>query len=217
VTSGTTGTAAGTAASRATSRRELFVAVALAAAGAALTLAAAGRPWADAVVEQGPLRLAVHPSGRALAPAVPALGLAGLAGAVAVVATRRLGRLLTGTVLALAGVGVAVVALATVTDLDAAVRPAAGKVVGQREAAPVRAGATAWPWLAVAGGVLTAGAGGLAATRGRRWPGMSRRYEASEARGATPAGAGAGATRGHPGQGTRGMWEALDRGDDPTA
>jgi uncharacterized membrane protein (TIGR02234 family) len=178
--------------------------VALAAAGSGLALLSAGRPWAHAVVEEGPLRLAVAASGRALAPPVAALGLAGLAGAVAVLATRRVGRLLTGALLLAAGAGIAVLAAGTARDLEAAVRPEAGKAVGQREADPVGVSATAWPWLAASGGVLTAAAGGLTVARGSRWPGMSRRYEAAPA-GATPAAQ------------DRGMWEALNRGDDPTA
>jgi len=181
--------------------------VVLAAAGAALALVAAGRPWAHAVVVEGPLRFTVSPSGRALAPSLAALAVAGLAGSVAVAATRRFGRLLTGAVLLVAGAGIAVLALHTAGTLETAVRPEAGRAIGQREVAPRSVDATAWPVLAALGGLVTAGAGALTLARGRRWPGMSGRYEPVSAAGKA----------GDPPRGPSGMWDALDRGDDPTA
>jgi uncharacterized membrane protein (TIGR02234 family) len=188
-------------------RRELLTAVVLAAAGATLALVAAGRPWAHAAVVEGPLRFTVSPSGRAVAPPLAALAIAGLAGSVAVLAARRFGRLLTGAVLLLAGTGMAVSSLYAAATLETAVRPEAGRAVGQREAAPSSVDATAWPALAALGGLLTAGSGALTLVRGRRWPGMSERYEpSSPARGP-----------GEPARGPGGMWDALDRGDDPTA
>jgi uncharacterized membrane protein (TIGR02234 family) len=195
-------------------RHELWAAVALAGGAAALALVAAGRPWAHATVAQGPLRLAVDPSGRAVAPAVGALALAGLAGAVAILATRSWGRLLTGVVLLVAGVGMALAAGRTASDLPGAVQAEAGRVVGQRTVVPDRVETTVWPWLAVAGGLATAAAGGLTVVRGRSWPGMSARYRAAAGRDEPPRppeGAG-----GPPAE-SGGMWDALDRGQDPTA
>src|SRR6185312_9524378 len=61
-----------------------------------------------------------------------------------------------------------------------------------------------WPLLAAAGGLLLA-LGGLAAlARSRRWPTMSARYETPAARTGRP-------------RTDAAVWDALDRGDDPTA
>ena len=62
------------------------------------------------------------------------------------------------------------------------------------------AGLGAWPYVAIVGGVLLVAAGGLVVARGRSWTSMSARYDA-------------------PAQKPRGeasLWEALDRGEDPT-
>jgi LPXTG-motif cell wall-anchored protein len=60
-----------------------------------------------------------------------------------------------------------------------------------------------WPVATALGGLLVAGAGGLTLARGRRWPGLGTRYDRP-----------AGAARA-PETGTE-LWDALDRGDDPT-
>jgi Tryptophan-associated transmembrane protein (Trp_oprn_chp) len=67
--------------------------------------------------------------------------------------------------------------------------------------------ATAWPWLAVVGGLVSAGCGAVGLTRAGRWPGPARRYEAAPESGAGPA---AGADT------ALDDWNALSRGEDPT-
>jgi hypothetical protein len=62
----------------------------------------------------------------------------------------------------------------------------------------------AWWIPSLAGGVLLAAAGLLTVVRGRRWPGMSARYDRP---GTAPPPAG---------DDPASMWKALDRGDDPT-
>jgi hypothetical protein len=59
----------------------------------------------------------------------------------------------------------------------------------------------------VAGGVLLALSGALLALRGPRWSALSARYEAPAAR----------AAERPTGPGDAGTWDALDRGEDPTA
>lgn len=63
-----------------------------------------------------------------------------------------------------------------------------------------RDAATWWPALALVGGLAVTGAGVLAVIRGRHWPGLGARYDRGSA----------GAS------GAPTMWDALDRGEDPT-
>jgi hypothetical protein len=69
------------------------------------------------------------------------------------------------------------------------------------------AATVAWPLAVAVGGLAVAAGGGLALARGRSWPGMAARYERPAAEPARPV------------QRTRSkaeIWDALDRGDDPT-
>jgi uncharacterized membrane protein (TIGR02234 family) len=68
----------------------------------------------------------------------------------------------------------------------------------------------AWPLLATAGGLALLAAGAGALLRSRRWPAMSARYDAPAA---TPAAAPQPAAAPAP----NAVWDALDRGQDPTA
>jgi hypothetical protein len=77
-------------------------------------------------------------------------------------------------------------------------------VVAVRATSGGGAGSAVWSWLIVVGALLLAGGGLLSAVRGRSWPGMSARYE----RAGTPA-----APR--PSD-PKSLWDALDRGEDPT-
>ena len=185
------------------SRRELTTAVLLCLLGASVVLVAAGRAWAVVQVAAGPITEAgtvAHP-GTDLVPGVTALGLLGLAGVVALAATRRTGRTLVGLVLLATGAGVlfAVVgALGTV---------AAEELPGQTGAD--RVDLTAWPWVTAVGGLLLLAAGLLTAAHGRSWPVLGQRYDAP---------AGTAAPQAPAEQLTeKGLWEALDRGEDPTA
>ncbi|GAA2004559.1 TIGR02234 family membrane protein [Catenulispora subtropica] len=187
-------------------RRELTTTVLLALLGGVAAWAAAGRVWADGTADQAPSSFAVTATGNDLSAAVTALGLTALAGALALLATRRLARRLVGLLLVAVGVGVVVNA---VTARGAG---HAAHVLGEKAASKgfasgaVPAHTTSWWLLAVAGGVLVALAGVAAVARGGAWPGMSSRYE-----NAAPAAA-------RPGEAStaKDLWDALDRGEDPT-
>lgn len=192
-------------------RREVAVAVALCLAGAALVLLAAGRPWARAVVaEAGLPRVSLAPSGRAAGSVAGALGLVGLAGVVALAATRRTGRVLTGAVLLLAGAGVVTDGVARAGRPAGSLRAAAAAAAGISDPQLAGVAATGWPWASVAGGVLLLAAGVLTVARGRRWAVLSARYDAPDARPAAGQPAGPGR------EPEVVLWDALDRGDDPT-
>jgi uncharacterized membrane protein (TIGR02234 family) len=184
--------------------RRLWQAVAaiLGVAGAGLVLAAAGRTWAD--ITPGPEIPGVRLTGDDLNGAISALGWAALAGTAAILVTRGWARAVIGGLVAAFGVLVAV--LAPAAAAHGRVVTAAGERNGliRTISAPVVHVAAAWPAVSVAGGVLLAAAGVLAAVWGRRWPGPSSRYDrpgAAAPEGADPAS----------------MWKAIDRGDDPTS
>jgi len=176
-----------------TPRRELQLAVALCLLGAALVWWATGQAWVTEVesgLTIGGTR--TETPGSELAAACRPLALVGLAGVVAVAATRRWGRVLVGLCVLAAGVGV-------VVD--------AGDVLG----GPVPLTAPGWAWAALAGGVVLAAAGLLTAYRGRGWAGLSSAYEPP----GTPTAASGVPVA--PPAGDKAVWDALDRGDDPTA
>ncbi len=194
-----------------TGTREKITAALLAAAGAGLILASVGRGWADATVT-APVRLAVQTTGSGLTPLPYALGLAGLAGAVALFAVRRVGRYLVGAVLLGAGLGTVAAVAANLGRLDSAqLARAAEQSLGATAESLGPVSNTAWPYVTIAGGVLLALAGTLTVTRGRAWTGLSNRYERQAAAGSPgPVAPAAEPT-------ARDLWDALNRGTDPTA
>ena len=170
---------------------ELRGAALLVVGGAALLLVASAGDWARGVVEAAPPLPASEVTAEAPG-SVRALGLVVLAAAPALFATRRTGRVVIGVLLVLAGAAAVAVAVAAMTDAT----------LGLPQGA--EGSATARPLLAVAGGVDTAVAGVLVAVRDRRWPVLGRRYDAPAARPATRR------------DEAPGLWDALDRGEDPT-
>lgn len=195
-----------------TPRREAAYALLGGVLGAALTLFAAGRPWADGQAVQGSLRAPLEVSGGSLAPAVPTLALAALAGALAVLATRGLVRRLAGVAVQACGLGIVVAAVLAADPDSGDLADRAGDALGTATAV-ASGGGTGWAWLAVVGGAMVAGAGAAAAWHGPSWPGMSSRYDAAatieSAQRPTP-------ERTAEGDGALEQWRALDRGEDPT-
>jgi uncharacterized membrane protein (TIGR02234 family) len=184
-------------------RREYVAALALGAVGAGLVLLCARQDWAR-VVTTPPEPLpatSVRVSGQSLVPLAGALAVAGLAGLAAVIATRRLARRLTGLLLAVFGVVLAVVVSIRLraADVAAAAHGGTGSVTGSATAggaggspalpAPGSAAPglgiaghvtmTGFPWrpLSVVGALMIVVAGLAVAWRGGRWPAMSARYE----------------------------------------
>ena len=196
-----------------TPRRELQVAVGLCLLGSVLVLAGLAATWLTYRTGGTTVRLTEHAeSGGVASPVTRALGLVGLAGVLALAATRSWGRVAVGVLLALAGVGVVVSVTAFFSrDVDLLVAAACdrlptgclalkgypdGPTLGDRRAAATL------PTLV--GGALLASGGALVAARGRRWAGLGSSYEVPAARPERPAG-------------DKDVWDALDRGDDPTA
>jgi uncharacterized membrane protein (TIGR02234 family) len=191
-------------------RRELRLAVLLCLLGSAVVLLAAAQTWVT-VDEPGRLTIAAVPSlvsGTEVTGLVRPLGIVGLAGVLALAATRSWGRVVVGALLAAAGAGVIVnVALALhrglATDLAVFSYGPAPPAVHQHRT---------WAVVTLVGGVLLAAAGLLVALRGRRWVALSSSYEPPTAGQEPPA-----ATEPGSPLTEKGAWDALDRGDDPTA
>jgi hypothetical protein len=179
--------------------RGLAAALVLLVVAAALLLLAAGRTWAGAEVHQdaGVTFVLVHRlrSGRSLSGVGTAAGVIALAGLAALPATRGVGRVAVGGVLVVAG------AAAVVSGVQHALAPPAGLA------------GTGWPEVGDLGGLCLVAAGVLTAGPGRGWPGLSRRHD----RGAgAPAGPSAPAPPAGMPPPTGVLWDALDRGEDPT-
>lgn len=178
-------------------RRQLTLVVLGCAAAAGLALVVADRPW-EAVVTVRPVplpELRTVRTGGDLRPWLPALAWVGLAGAGALLATRAAARRLVGGLLVLTGAGLATGALTALS--------------------PGRS--LLWPVLTGLAGAAVAGAGAAAGLAGQRWPALGARYQ-------RPAASGRPAAAGHPTEAAEEpptrpdeLWDALDRGEDPTA
>ncbi|WP_432829262.1 Trp biosynthesis-associated membrane protein [Dactylosporangium sp. CA-092794] len=167
-------------------RRGLAITAVACAAGAALVLIAATRSWQD-VVTARPAPLAPTVEHRTGADIAPWLPALG--------------------VVALAGAGAlfATRAAARLVVGILLLLSGAGVVVAALLTLGDGAG-VAWPLLCVLGGLLVLGAGAVTVRAGRSWPGMGARYE----RPAAPA------KRPDRPVSQAELWDALDRGEDPT-
>ena len=188
------------------SRRSYVLSLVACVAGAALALYAITRTWSVHLTPRtGMSALRDAKTGTDLEPWVTGLAVVALAGAGALLATSGWARRLLGVLLSLAGAGVVV-----------------GAIVGRAGLDPgSAAGGTTWPVLCAAGGVIITVGGVTAARRGHTWPRMSARYD----RKPVPpprSEPGSLAESRPPGRSPvvadhRAAWDALDRGDDPTA
>lgn len=182
----------------------------LAVLGAGLLLVALGRTWAEAEGVSGLTigTLVDRVSGQDLARGAQACAYAGLAAGVALVALRGWGRVAVGVLL----IGVAVGALADLGPLltSSGLTERAQEALSRCDETGCSAQGTmpprlsAWPWVASAGAALVLVAGGLTVLRGRRWSGLGSSYDAPGAAPEAPVT-------------DKAVWDALDRGDDPTA
>ena len=170
----------------------MAIAVAGCAVSGAAMLLANGRDWATVHRDQPPPTVARADLVGSLAP----WALVALAGAVAILATRRWGRVPVGLALAGAGGAVTWSVFDVIRDTERRAWEATATDGPQiLPAWPVYE--TAWPWVALAAGVLLVATGVWTAVRGPSWPALGARYDAPQRR--------------------DDAWAALDRGEDPTA
>ncbi|WP_077488664.1 Trp biosynthesis-associated membrane protein [Sinomonas mesophila] len=206
----------------------LCVAFALAAFGATT------QTWLDADVSGAAVRTShLEVQGSKAATAVSALALVGLAGTLAAAVAGRIGRVVAGAVVVLAGAGVVAACLAVLGDPRAAAEGTIAQATGLA-GSQADVVLTAFPALAAAAGGLLAAGGVLLLVASRRWA-LRTKYDtaAHGAYGSAPAapaapaipGAGGRAPDGRP-AGDGGTehgrvdqidgWDRLSRGDDPT-
>ncbi len=107
---------------------------------------------------------------------VTAFALVALAAAIAVSIAGRVARWIIATILVLSGVGIALVSGKVALDPSAAAEPAIGAAIGVSSLPGAQSAATAFPWLAVATGVLLVLAAAWVVVAGRRWS-VNRRYD----------------------------------------
>lgn len=181
------------------SRRSYPLSLIACLAGSGLAAYGATRTWSVQLTPRPGLSdLRTVQTGADLEPWLIGLALVGLAGTGALLATHGRLRRALGGLLALAGVGVVIGAIAGRVGLDTG---AAGS------------GGTFWPVACALGGAIIAVGGLVAARHGHQWPRMSARYDRKPAPVSEPA---------QPGRNlkpvdNRAAWDSLDRGNDPTA
>ena len=166
-----------------------------------LLLLAGSRTWvtgsvADAVLQ----RAEVQVGGSSAAPVLTAGALVGAAAIVALLTVGRWTRSIASVLASLAGALALYGALQVITDPDGAIRDHAAGSTGHTGDAVAHGALTFWPWVGLLGAVLLILAGVLGLVGGRRWSGLSSRYDAPRPR-----------TR------TVSAWDRMSEGEDPTA
>jgi uncharacterized membrane protein (TIGR02234 family) len=192
------------------SARSYLLAVAGLIAGAVVCVVLAGATVATLDVT-GPLASTeVTVTASDLVPFARPAGFIALAAVVALYATGRIGRRLIGLVLIAVGAVVIVTVVVRAVDLAESATAWAGESSAV-DGTVVDAGTSPWPLIGLAlGGAVIAVVGAWSTARGAQWPTMGRRYERAAAGPASNRGSARRA-------GAREAWDALDRGEDPTA
>ena len=187
-------------------------------AASGLALLAWTQVWVTVrLAEDGTTQQVLDVTGDIAAPGLTALALAGLALAGALTIAGVVIRIILGLLEALLGVSVILSAVLAVVDpvgASAAAVTAATGVAGadSTRAAVSDATVTFWPFLALAAGVLMLLAGLSVCLTARRWPGPTKRYDATRFEPVTDAATGATRPRDAVDD-----WDGLTSGDDPTA
>ncbi|RJL24686.1 TIGR02234 family membrane protein [Bailinhaonella thermotolerans] len=187
-------------------RRSMWTGLVLIAAGAGALFGASGQVWSEVRLSAAVPGAARALTGDDLAGLVTPAAVVALAGLVALLATRGVARRGVGALIALAGVGAAVSTFRGMSE-DAAERVVRDGSPLARLAQVEAVSHTAWPYLSLAGAALLLAGGLFAIVRAGSWPGMSARYDRP--------GSGGGERSRRTAEGS--LWDAIDRGADPTA
>jgi len=176
----------------------------LLALGAGALFLGYGRTWSTTTVtEPGLPSLVVQLSGRDVQPVGAATAIVALAAIAGLVATKRLGRILSGGILVAVGLVDLFLALRFAAGDRTSIVAAVSEKVGQDlDPARVAADTSTAMWWAIAGlgGLCLLVAGVMALTASRGWPTLGSRYERGEVTKVRQVSA----------------WDQLDEGIDPT-
>ena len=183
--------------SRLTSKRIVLVLI-LGAGG--VILVSGSREWVSGTVADAVLGAsALHGKGADIAPGALAAALVGLASAVAAATSGTVVRVLAACSAVLAAVLGATVVISVLADPGGALATLAAAGTGRSGTLAAHGRVEIWAWVALAA-MLVMGIGGLGAlVGGRRWRGLSSRYDAGE-----------------PSPARRSAWDQLSSGEDPT-
>lgn len=176
-----------------TGRRGLTIAVLACGIAGAVSLLAASRGWGTVTTARpAPLPpLVTQRTGDSWVPALPALSVVAIAGAGALLALKGVLRKVIGALLTATGLGCA-----------------AAAVVGPAEGAD-----PFWPVLAIVGGLVVAATGAVTVRAAGSWPSMGARYERPVQK---PERKPEQENESSKSESRADLWDALDRGEDPT-
>jgi uncharacterized membrane protein (TIGR02234 family) len=192
------------------SRRTRTIIIAAGVTGSAVALLAVGRSWVVVrVADVGFPATVTTVTGRDIAPVVVGLAVAAVATSGTLALARPVMARILGILLGGCGAG-SIVAVANsaarVADGRAIPSEIAARSVGRTGAVVTPLpGGSGWPWVAILGGVVITAAGVATLRRARLWSAGSGRYVRTPAAGSPMV-----TTSTHE------LWDALNRGDDPT-
>jgi len=194
---------------RLTSKRTVLVLVLV---SASVILVSGSREWVSGSVDDAVLgATALHGRGSDVAPGALAAALVGLASAVAAATGGTAVRVMAASATLLAALLGTALVMAVLADPSGALGMLAATGTGRGGTVAAHGRVESWAWVALAA-ALAMGVGGLGALAGgRRWRGLSSRYDAPVAGAAAQPDPAAG-----PGAGSASAWDQLSRGNDPT-
>lgn len=188
--------------------------------GAAVLLVSGSRVWVEGTTADTGLGASfVRGTGSQVARGVVGAALVGAAAAVAAATGGRVVRIIAATATMFAGVLSAVLVVSLVLDPGVALGDLAAGQSALHGSVPVDATVTSWPWIALVASLAMVLGAVTALVGGRRWSGLSVRYDApgggaAPGDGTDPSGQ-ASAARGGRGR-PPSDWDRLSQGEDPT-
>jgi uncharacterized membrane protein (TIGR02234 family) len=184
-------------------------------AAASVILVSGSQEWVSGSVDDAVLGAsALHGRGSDVAPGALAAALVGLASAVAAATSGALVRVVAACAALLAAVLGATAVVLVLADPGGALGSLAAAGTGRNGTLAAQGRVGSWAWVALAA-MLVMGVGGLGAlVGGRRWRGLSGRYDAPVSR--VRADASRQGSAGKPVSERESAWDQLSRGEDPT-
>lgn len=165
-----------------------------------LLLLSGSRTWVTGTISDAVLaNTTVSVGGSSAAPVLTAGALVGAAAVIAVLTAGRLARSIAALLAGLAGAIALIAAVGVIRDPTGSAKAAAAGSTGRTGDIAAQGALTFWPWVGAGGALLLIATGILAYLGGRRWSGLSSKYDApgAQARKVSP-------------------WDQLTQGADPT-